>query len=38
MIAALALLEKDSGNKRDSETPDMLYDALYIDPSKLTPY
>jgi hypothetical protein len=37
MIAALEGLEKDFSNKRD-ETPSMLYEALFIDPSKLTPY
>jgi hypothetical protein len=37
MIAALEVIEKDIVIKRD-ETPQMLYEALLIDPSKLTPY
>ena len=37
MIAALEVLEKDVLLKRD-ESPSTLYDALFIDPSKLTPY
>lgn len=37
MIAALELLEKDSTLKRD-ETPLLMYEAIFIDPSKLTPF
>lgn len=37
MIAALEILEKDLSNNRD-ETPQALYEVLFIDPSKLTPY
>jgi hypothetical protein len=37
MIAALEILEKDLQFKRE-ESPSVLYDALFIDPSKLTPY
>ena len=40
MIAAIEALEKEIPNKRDDrdETPEILYDALFIDPCKLTPY
>lgn len=37
MIAALEALESLSENKKD-ELPAVLYDALFIDPTKLTPY
>ena len=37
MIAALELLEKDTTLKRD-ETPSIMYEAIFIDPSKLTPF
>jgi hypothetical protein len=37
MIAALEILEKDIQYKRE-ENSSVLYDALFIDPSKLTPY
>ena len=37
MIAALLLLEQDLANVRD-ENPLQLYEVLFIDPSKLTPY
>ncbi|CDW90352.1 UNKNOWN [Stylonychia lemnae] len=37
MIAALELLEQDQPNLRD-ESPSQLYEVLFIDPSKLTPY
>lgn len=40
MVAALELLEKDlkPSSYREVESPQVLYDALFIDPSKLTPY
>lgn len=44
MMSALDLLEKQDSSKKqddiiyDEETPQMLYEALFIDPSKLTPY
>jgi len=37
MIAALENLEKDMAVQKE-ETPSILYEALFIDPSKLTPY
>lgn len=37
MIAALELLEKDLPNTRE-ETAKQLYEILFIDPSKLTPF
>ena len=37
MIAAVTALEKQMGEVKD-ESPKALYDALFIDPSKLTPY
>jgi hypothetical protein len=37
MISALEALEKISNCKKD-EPPSVLYDALFIDPTKLTPY
>lgn len=37
MVAAISELEKDFGHCRD-EDPKSLYEALFIDPSKLTPY
>ena len=44
MMGALDMLEKhdkvtdDQIIMMDEETPQMLYEALFIDPSKLTPY
>ena len=48
MMAALDMLEKQDKEETktseeiqslyDEETPQMLYEALFIDPSKLTPY
>lgn len=44
MMAALDMLEKHEKSSyeqviiMDEETPQMLYEALFIDPSKLTPY
>jgi hypothetical protein len=44
MMSALDMLEKhdkatdDQILMMDEETPQMLYEALFIDPSKLTPY
>ncbi len=44
MMAALDMLEKNEKSSyeqviiMDEETPQMLYEALFIDPSKLTPY
>ena len=37
MIAAIQVLEKEADLKRE-ETPQMLYEVLFIDPSQLTPY
>jgi hypothetical protein len=45
MMSALDMLEKQDKSSSDDqlmmmdeETPQMLYEALFIDPSKLTPY
>lgn len=38
MIAALDLLEANLPKSKDLESPRMLYEATFIDPSKLTPY
>ena len=40
MIATLEVLEKDTRPKKlsDPDSASILYEALFIDPSKLTPY
>ena len=38
MIAALESLEENLPKSKDLESPRIMYEAMFIDPSKLTPY